>query len=61
MGVPEKGTCLAHMTDMTTRQVKGLVELIASSILIIGYIVFDLGNFQLQVNEGGTVVKRPPS
>ena len=50
MCVPEKGTCLTHMTDMTSRQFKGLVELIAGSILIkLGYI--DLGNLQLQVNE----------
>ena len=50
------------MTDMTGRQFKGLVELMAGPILTkIGHMVFDLGNLQLQVNEGGTVVKRPPS
>ena len=49
------------MTDMTNRQFKGLGKLIAGSVLIkIGYIVFDLGNLQLQVNEGVTVVKDPP-
>ena len=46
---------------MTCRQCKGLVELIVGSISIKrGYIVFDLDNTQLQINEGVTVVKDPP-
>ena len=47
---------------MTSRQFKGLGELIEGSISIkLGYIVFDLGNMLLQVNEGATVVVEPPS
>ena len=46
--------------NMTSRQFKGLVELIGSITIKLGYIVFDLVNIQLQVNEGVTVVINPP-